>query len=470
MAGIKPLELEPIQEHIYDTLIRDAVGRNKNLWQFACFCSAQEGRCSIALDAGWGMGKTFFLKQLEMLFNHSNLKKEDQDKIEKAFASFENSDKNLKVLKPHVCVYYDAWLNDNAKDSMRSILYELLKQTKKRFVKNGIKDWAKTFCGVVDSFTGKDTSSLVDLIENTNHVREIEEQKSFHSSFNSFLRKLVPKQNERLLVLIDELDRCNPTYAVQLLERIKHYLSNEKTTFVFAINEDQLLNTLKVFYGEEFDAYQYLDRFFDYRLSLPKPDMDKFNKHYGFNQSDERTKFYSLVCDTFIQKYALSLRESTKYRQWVKIVCGSFINQCKEYEDNSWKVVMFFIIPIALGLKIKNRIQYSSFMNGKQTDSNSLHIVLNGCRPLERFFYFPADQNIYNTSTTFTWRQAHEALGRVDAIYKALFVTPIPEKGTIDLYGFSFTRKMVEIIHQSPSLMDDFITYDIDTETPIKDK
>ena len=51
MAGIKTLELDPSKDkNIFKTLVTDAVGRNKNLWQFACFCSAQESKCSIALD------------------------------------------------------------------------------------------------------------------------------------------------------------------------------------------------------------------------------------------------------------------------------------------------------------------------------------------------------------------------------------------------------------------------------------
>ena len=87
---------------------------------------------------------------------------------------------------------------------------------------------------------------------------------------------LLPERGNRLVVFVDELDRCKPSYAVQLLERIKHYFSNDKVTVVFSINTKELQHSIRKFYGAEFDANKYLDRFFDYRISLPDADMDNY--------------------------------------------------------------------------------------------------------------------------------------------------------------------------------------------------
>jgi hypothetical protein len=472
--GIKSLELDPTRENVYKTLVADAVGRNKNLWQFACFCSAQESGCSIALDSGWGTGKTFFLKQLQMLFDiygdkNERVNEDEQKQLQLLFNSYAAEDQLGMTIKHHVCVYYDAWLNDNADDPLHSFLHELIKQTKTCFVKNEKSDYLKTACGIFDAFTGKNTSSLLDIIKDTNPVQDIQDQQSFHERFADFLDNLIPKEHGRLLVLIDELDRCKPTYAVQLLERIKHYLSNDKITFVFAINEKQLLHTIQVFYGDGFDAYQYLDRFFDYRLSLPKPDINQFNKYYGYDQVGEQAKLYSSVCDTFIQEYPLSPREAIKYRQWVKIICDSFLRTHNEAEDKSWRVVMFIIIPVVLGLKIKDNSLYSDFMNGHSSEqyANPLHDIVNSCQIANDYLSHLRPPRMENINGTSQWVDTQNATSCIDTIYKHLFKTPTIYKDPLSKYGFNFKKEMRDAVYLAPSLMADFIKFDTNTEETV---
>lgn len=64
------------------------------------------------------------------------------------------------------------------------------------------------------------------------------------------------------MIFVDELDRCKPSFAVQLLERIKHYFGHEKITFVFSVNVSELQYTIKKFYGADFNGTRYLDNFF----------------------------------------------------------------------------------------------------------------------------------------------------------------------------------------------------------------
>ena len=85
------------------------------------------------------------------------------------------------------------------------------------------------------------------------------------------MSSLIP-DNERLVIFIDELDRCRPTYAVKLHERVQRFFDNEKITFVFSVNLLELRNTIKKFYGANFDGDRYLDRFFDVIIPIPDPD------------------------------------------------------------------------------------------------------------------------------------------------------------------------------------------------------
>ncbi|TOL41491.1 hypothetical protein CGH98_24085, partial [Vibrio parahaemolyticus] len=69
-------------------------------------------------------------------------------------------------------------------------------------------------------------------------------------------------------VFIDELDRCRPSYAVEMLEVIKHFFELDNVVFVVATDTEQLQHAVKAVYGQLFDAQLYLGRFFRRRFSL----------------------------------------------------------------------------------------------------------------------------------------------------------------------------------------------------------
>ena len=93
-----------------------------------------------------------------------------------------------------------------------------------------------------------------------------------------------------IYIFIDELDRCRPTYAVLLLEAIKHIFGVSGFYFIVATNKTELSHSVKAIYGSEFDALTYLRRFFDQEYILPKPDNDKFAsylmKRFRFKSED----------------------------------------------------------------------------------------------------------------------------------------------------------------------------------------
>ena len=79
-----------------------------------------------------------------------------------------------------------------------------------------------------------------------------------------------------LLVMIDELDRCRPTYAVELLETAKHLFAVDQVVFVLAVNRTELQHAVKALYGNEFKADGYLRRFIDLDVHLPEPNLENF--------------------------------------------------------------------------------------------------------------------------------------------------------------------------------------------------
>lgn len=75
--------------------------------------------------------------------------------------------------------------------------------------------------------------------------------------------------NSPLIFIVDELDRCSPTFAIKTLEVIKHLLNVEGVTFVLAVDMKQLCAAVKKFYGQEIDADGYICKIFDYVTMMP---------------------------------------------------------------------------------------------------------------------------------------------------------------------------------------------------------
>ena len=311
---IQSMELEPTKENILSTLTENLLGRNNDVWRFIRICQYQKRKCSIALDAKWGAGKTFFVKQAKMLIDAYNpFSKELLDDEKKIIQSIFNQIglviRDDFLSSPQVSVYYDAWTNDNDNDPMLSILYEIVKTTTLEYDVHKQGNIAEKVVSIVDVITGKNIKEAFEVFRGDDCFSSIQNQKNIHSMIEEFFDSLLSEQGDRLVVFIDELDRCKPSFAIQLLERIKHYFSNDRITFVFSINDAQLQQTIKRYYGADFDSCRYLDRFFDYRISLPPANMQRYYEKIGLNSYD----VFEKICQAVTRRQNMGLREIEKY-------------------------------------------------------------------------------------------------------------------------------------------------------------
>ena len=154
---------------------------------------------------------------------------------------------------------------------------------------------------------------------------------------------------------MDELDRCRPSYAVQLLERVEHYFINDRITFVFSVNLEQLQHTIKNFYGNDFDACRYLDRFFELRVSLPQINMEQYYRSLKLFDSNRIIDILKHIQKT----YNLSLRELCKINDVVHELCLK--NNYTGIQDFMFK----YIVTLCLTLKITDISLHDDFINGK---------------------------------------------------------------------------------------------------------
>ena len=361
---MKSSELLPSYDNLRKTFVNDTIGRSADVIRFASMLNVIDSNFSIALDSSWGSGKTFFVKQVKMFLDANNdhvhtIPEPDKSLFQSKWSDF--SRKSMPDFQPQVCVYYDAWANDGDEDPVLSLVYEIINDVESDYSLPKDGDCIKIASTVLDSFTGKNWTAVVDALRGEDPLAEIKKAKSIEDERKNFLDSLLYERGNRLVVFVDELDRCRPSFAVKLLERIKHYFANDRITFVFSINAEELQHTIRQHYGSGFDACRYLERFFDLRVSLPPADMAKFYRSIGYNGS---SYIYDKICEAVIKKYQFSLREAAKYFVLTRVTTDNSTHgkNCWDEENDFCNLI---VVPIMLGLRIKDLNRYTRFSKGE---------------------------------------------------------------------------------------------------------
>ena len=241
MFTIKTLELQPTTENLKNTYINDTIGRNEDLHRFIEILDSIEDSCSIALDGKWGSGKTFFVMQIQNILECLNdiyisQKNPTLTEIKKVWDRHHTHDAE-RLYKPHLCIYYDAWKFDNDDDPLLSLIYEIHEQTNSVYDFSNDTDYKNVLLSCFNTITENKLENLINSLRKGNDFLEkTRTNRNIFDNINLFLEKVLHEKGERLIIFIDELDRCKPSYAVQLLERVKHYFNHKRITFVFSIS------------------------------------------------------------------------------------------------------------------------------------------------------------------------------------------------------------------------------------------
>ncbi|MFC6979194.1 KAP family P-loop NTPase fold protein [Microbulbifer taiwanensis] len=223
----------------------------------------------LALEAPWGGGKSTFIKlwrQYLVCNGHVSL----------ALNAWE-SDFCDDPLMPLLSVL-DDWLSEQREEGVagkawkkaKTLAPGLLKASAVAAVKAGTLgalDLDKAVEGAIASSAGDVAGNIVDSFKS-----KVNTLKRFKELLASALEAL-PAEQSNLIIFIDELDRCRPSYAIELLERIKHIFDIDRLVFVLAINREQLGKSLQGVYGPNFDGERYLKRFVDLDYQLRVPDV-----------------------------------------------------------------------------------------------------------------------------------------------------------------------------------------------------
>lgn len=375
---------------ILELLNENLLNRNENLYALINFINGIEGQMILNIDGAWGTGKSVFLRQLEYVSSAEDYIK-SQSSVYKTIV--EEFKENYFVL------YFNSWEHDLYNNPMESLLSELLMkiaseeglEDKIDSIKDEISEKLKKIGGKLFSRGIKkitaDVIVLEDLTEpkedNAPKITSINTQKQ---AIDGLIQKLssISITDKRILIIVDELDRCKPSYAVELLEVIKHFFTHDDVVFLFGTNKSELEHTIKSLYGQGFNGYKYLNRFFDFEFSLPNIDKDKYiDRKY----SDDSNLLLHDFTKYSIEYFNLSMRDIERLYALINVLGNK-----KNYQNNQDFIFIDFVIVVyAICLKIDNGNSYKEFMGGQGRDNFLLYCE--GCFDTIHSIYYRKEKD-----------------------------------------------------------------------------
>lgn len=273
----------------------------------------------LAINGAWGSGKTFVLDMIE---------------------------EKLSERQEYIVIKYDAWENNFYPDPLIAILscvidgidekLYLLDRKKERAMKaaksgvntlakvsakieklqtviEGIKNIIKIFHNPIDTAVLGDFKSYKTLLKETKDIlNEITQVGEYR------------EKQTKLIILVDEIDRCLPDEQLKVLERLHHLFDIKNCVVIVTMNQASVVKTVHTIYG--IDGYEYLRKFFDFTLKLDvraseylKNLLDECIKKFIKDQNFEEIKcavdmaYQCLLCGNKNVLDKVDNRELTRY-------------------------------------------------------------------------------------------------------------------------------------------------------------
>lgn len=322
----------------------------------------------VALEGKWGTGKTYFLKR---------------------WVGAHQMDDSCST----TMVYFDAFAHDYLGDplpALVSALEDRLPKSRDRQIKNAkkaafklAKPLARVGLAVATYGASEVLNDMGDSVagaiggEATAGLEKYwAEEKNRRTAMSEFKQaiELLASSNvgespgASIVVVVDELDRCRPDYALEVLEVIKHFFSVPHLHFVLGVNLQALENSVRARYGENIDAQSYLKKFIQITLELP----NQFGSEHDRKQGSIAYLEYlinEMGVPPHIGKRLLTQVEMVSrfndisMRDIGKIVSSATLANSEVLKKDNWKAVWIDVMVDLIIVKVVRSDLYPKFLN-----------------------------------------------------------------------------------------------------------
>lgn len=434
--GKVPVALDKKVIRLDDPWRDDLYKRGEYAEQLTGLLYNQEHSVVVALDGAWGCGKSFFLERWMLDLQRKN----------------------------YVGVYLNAWKDDFLEDPLIALAirineaikgfaerqedaWDALKANGKMLLANiGVSVASKC----LEHFTGL---SLGDLKAETlrtasekalDAYRQASEMRdSIIAGVASTAKAVHARTGANLVVVVDELDRCRPTYAIEMLERIKHIFSVPHVMFVLGVDKTQLMNSITAVYGN-INASQYLYRFIDLEFHLPAPDRTAFLKAlWDKYQIEKYIKDYDVSvksalrnarkCMAYLSRmHSFTLREVEILFKTYTLVLRASLKSGEVYP---------MLVAALLVLRLLDAQLYEEWINGLCPVRDVVDVLI----PIDRVSGFPLFEEFAAAVFATHYRASASIAAPTNRFLNFIREKPIKEyKGPVPKCFGKFTRKRTD--------------------------
>lgn len=295
----------------------------------------------VGIFGNWGVGKTSFLNQLL-----STIQSDSSTKTE--------------------VVFFAPWKYEYSTGA-NDLLYALMSEVKNYFK---IEDENDLWNGLAASVVGASfsiankllnglTLSVIDLDDmlkrseilaktlELDKEKWVDHIKEFQNTFSQFITSVLKKsKSEKLVVVIDDLDRCLPENTVRLLEAIKNFLFIENVLFVLALDNRIVSEMIEQKYGLHMGyGQEYLMKIIPYHIDLPVPPLEKvvedFLLDHGLSLEQREINWIASFCKRFVPE-----------TRRLKHLLSSFFIKCKvrsvSLEEETPQIIRYLFLATYL--------------------------------------------------------------------------------------------------------------------------
>lgn len=426
MKKYQKYNIEATEDNVKAAIKDNTYDRANSIKSFIEGLDMIEDNVFISLDAKWGQGKTFYVRQIEMTLKYLSKKKLNQDLLDLEDVFSKSILRNVPLEKTYLPIYYNSWLYDNHKDPLMSLLYVIVKECEK-YVETTMdtKSLEDKLLSLLSIFSisipfmqiSGDMETIKKNFAGKDLLQEIKTAEEIRDMVKQILNEVIVESAQKLVIFIDELDRCKPSYAIEMLERIKHYFDDERLIFVASVNKEQLVHTISNYYGDTFDATGYLNKFFDINIYLPE--IPKYMRENSILKTNNEQYWVRRIVEELVEYYNLSLRDTIIYQQNMEATSKQYYN-----DTYAQGCMLSIFVPVIQILDIVSQSMKKDFLEGKGSTFEDLCENIPGIhRMICRF-------GVNTTDEDDNYRVGFE---KVYKVYECTFKANKPYDGPLDI-------------------------------------
>ena len=315
------------------------------------FADKKQG-CCFGIDGAWGSGKTFVLEKFEEKLKEFQLEETAGDK--------------------YYVFHYDCWKYDYYEEPAIAIIAAMLDEIDRELslFSKDVENAGKVAVETVRTTLKKIASELcknkigIDLVEVASEIldkTDKEKVKDFDSlyGFKKALEETRKGMQEiakdkTVVIVVDELDRCLPTYSIKVLERLHHIFNGlDNVIVIVSMDKSQLEHSIKAIYGD-IDVDVYLRKFISFKVSLDNGVASQYAEKYSeyfsmFDMLDEERD----EIEFFLSDILTGLDMRTQERIFNKAKVIHTIAVTDNIRDCS--IMTFEMLYLTVSLKMKDK-------------------------------------------------------------------------------------------------------------------